>query len=143
MIGINTAIFSRSGGSQGIGFAIPSDLVSSILKGIIENGRIVRGWLGIEIQVMTPALAESFGIKDDKGLIIAGIFRSSPAHLAGLQPGDILVKIDGKVIQNGHGAMNQIAAAKPGTVIVMGLLRNNQPLTLNVTIGDRPPTLSN
>mgnify|MGYP003629991485 FL=1 len=143
MIGINTAIFSRSGGSQGIGFAIPSDLVSSILKGIIENGRIVRGWLGIEIQVMTPALAESFGIKDDKGLIIAGIFRGSPAHLAGLQPGDILVKIDGKVIQNGHGAMNQIAAAKPGTVIVMGLLRNNQPLTLNVTIGDRPPTLSN
>lgn len=143
MIGINTAIFSRSGGSQGIGFAIPSDLVTNILKGIIENGRIVRGWLGIEIQVMTPALAESFGIKDDKGLIIAGIFRDSPAHQAGLQPGDIMIKIDGKVIQSGHSAMNQIAAAKPGTVIVMGLLRNNEPLTVEVTIGNRPPTRPN
>jgi serine protease DegS len=143
MIGINTAIFSRSGGSQGIGFAIPSDLMTSILNGIIENGRIVRGWLGIEIQVMTPALAESFGIKDDKGLIIAGIFRDSPAHRAGLQPGDILIKIDGKVVQSGHSAMNQIAAAKPGTLIVMGLLRDKEPLTLEVTIGNRPPTRPN
>ncbi len=143
MIGINTAIFSRSGGSQGIGFAIPSDLVTNILKGIIENGRMVRGWLGIEIQVMTPALAESFDIKDDKGLIIAGIFRDSPAHQAGLQPGDIMIKIDDKAIQSGHSAMNQIAAAKPGTVIVMGLLRNNEPLTLKVTIGNRPPTRPN
>ncbi|MFT6915098.1 MAG: serine protease DegS [Motiliproteus sp.] len=143
MIGINTAIFSRSGGSQGIGFAIPSDLMSSILKGIIENGRIVRGWLGIEIQVMTPALAESFGIKDEKGLIIAGIFRDSPAHRAGLQPGDILIRIDDKVVQSGHSAMNQIAAAKPGTLIVMGLLRDKEPLTLEVTIGNRPPTRTN
>ncbi|MEH6470860.1 MAG: trypsin-like peptidase domain-containing protein [Halopseudomonas sp.] len=143
MIGINTAIFSRSGGSQGIGFAIPSDLVTSILQGIIEHGRIVRGWLGIEIQEMTPALAESFGIQEAQGLIIAGIFRDSPAHKAGLQPGDILIEIDGKLIQNGHGAMNQIAAAKPGTVIVMGLLRNGEQLTLDVTIGDRPPTRPN
>ncbi|MEH6822766.1 MAG: trypsin-like peptidase domain-containing protein [Motiliproteus sp.] len=143
MIGINTAIFSRSGGSQGIGFAIPSDLVTSVLQGIIEQGRIVRGWLGIEIQVMTPALAESFGINDEKGLIIAGIFRDSPAHQAGLQPGDILLKIDARLIQSGHGAMNQIAAAKPGTVITMGLLRDNEPLSLDVTIGHRPPTRPN
>ncbi len=143
MIGINTAIFSRSGGSQGIGFAIPSDLVTSVLQGITEEGRVVRGWLGIEIQEMTPALAESFGTEDAWGLIIAGIFRDSPAHQAGLQPGDILFSIDAKPITSGRSAMGQIAATKPGTVMEMGLLRNGEKLTLKVTIGDRPPTESN
>lgn len=143
MIGINTAIFSRSGGSQGIGFAIPSDLVQSVLKGIIEQGRVVRGWLGIEIQEMTPALAESFGTKETKGLIIAGIFRDSPAHQAGLQPGDILYSIDDQPIKSGRNAMGQIAVTKPGTVLEMKLIRNGEPIKLSVTIGDRPPTQSN
>ncbi len=143
MIGINTAIFSRSGGSQGIGFAIPSDQVKSVLRSIIESGRVVRGWLGIEIQEMTPALAESFGIEKARGLIIAGIFRDSPAHQAGLQPGDILLSIDDKPIQSGRSAMGQIAATKPGTILLMALSRNGEPLTLEVTIGDRPPTQTN
>ncbi|MEH6651495.1 MAG: trypsin-like peptidase domain-containing protein [Motiliproteus sp.] len=143
MIGINTAIFSRSGGSQGIGFAIPSDLVQSVLKGIIEQGRVVRGWLGIEIQEMTPALAESFGTKETKGLIIAGIFRDSPAHQAGLQPGDILYSIDDQPIKSGRNAMGQIAVTKPGTVLEMKLIRNGAPIKLSVTLGDRPPTQSN
>lgn len=142
MIGINTAIFSRSGGSQGIGFAIPSDLVKSVLLGIIEDGRVVRGWLGIEIQEMTPALAESFGTEKGWGLIIAGIFRDSPAHKAGLQPGDILFSIDGKTIRSGRSAMGQIAATKPGAVLEMELIRSGEPMKFKVIIGDRPPTQS-
>ncbi|WP_421865806.1 S1C family serine protease [Motiliproteus sp.] len=140
MIGINTAIFSRSGGSQGIGFAIPVDLVRSVLKGIIENGRVVRGWLGIEIQQMTPALAESFGTEEAWGLIIAGIFRDSPAHQAGMQPGDVLISIDGQPIRSGQAAMNQIAVTKPGTMLKLGLLRNGELINVEATIGNRPPT---
>ena len=87
-MGINTAIFSKSGGSEGIGFAIPSDLVQQVLQDLIERGRVVRGWVGVEAQALNARLAESFGLEPDQhGLIIAGIYRNSPAHEAGLQPG--------------------------------------------------------
>ncbi len=140
LLGINTAIFSRSGGSQGIGFAIPSNLARMVLQEIIENGRVVRGWLGIEIQEMTPTLAESFEMKDSQGLIIAGIFRNSPAHQAGMQPGDILVSIDGQPIVNSRVAMNQIAHTRPGVELEMEVLRNNRKVQLKVLIGNRPPS---
>ena len=104
---------------------------------------MIRGWLGIEIQQMTPALAESFGTEATWGLIIAGIFRDSPAHQAGMQPGDVLISIDGKPISSGQGAMNQIAVTKPGTVLKLGLLRSGEEIELKVTIGDRPPTKVN
>jgi len=138
MIGLNTAIFSRSGGSQGIGFAIPSDLARSVLENILANGRVIRGWLGIEAQEMTPVLAESFGLKESRGLIIAGIFRNSPAHQAGLQPGDILLAIDDVPVENSRSAMNQIARTMPGQRMRMTLLRHGQLSTLEVVIGDRP-----
>lgn len=140
LVGINSAIFSRSGGSQGIGFAIPSNLARQILQQIIERGRVVRGWLGIEIQEMTPSLAESFGMKDNQGLIIAGIFRNSPAFEAGMQPGDILTQIDGEPIENARTAMNQIAQTMPGSHLIMNVLRNGEALQLDVTIGNRPPS---
>ena len=140
LLGINTAIFSRSGGSQGIGFAIPSNLARKVLQEIIENGRVVRGWLGIEIQELTPSLAESFGIEDSNGLIIAGIFRNSPAHQAGMQPGDILLSIDGAPIVDSRSAMNQIAQTKPGIELKMEVLRNDKTQSIQVLIGDRPPS---
>ncbi|MCW8885771.1 MAG: trypsin-like peptidase domain-containing protein [Motiliproteus sp.] len=138
LLGINTAIFSKSGGSQGIGFAIPSNLARVILQEIIENGRVIRGWLGIEVQKMTPRLAETFGMKGSQGLIISGIFRDSPAHRAGMLPGDILISIDNRLIIDSRAAMNQIAQTKPGAAINMDVIRNGQKLTLKVLIGNRP-----
>ncbi|MEH6624873.1 MAG: trypsin-like peptidase domain-containing protein [Motiliproteus sp.] len=140
LVGINTAIFSKSGGSQGIGFAIPSNLARMVLQEIIENGRVIRGWLGIEIQEMTPRLAESFGMKNSAGLIIAGIFRGSPAHQAGMLPGDILVSIDNKKIIDSRSAMNQIAQTKPGITLSMEVIRNTKKITLEILIGNRPAT---
>lgn len=140
LLGINTAIFSRSGGYQGIGFAIPSNLARMVMEDIVTNGRVIRGWLGIEIQQMTPILAESFGMDNSRGLIVAGIFRNSPAHQAGMQPGDILLSIDGVPITDARSAMNQIAQTKPGETMVMEVLREKQTLSLPVTIGDRPPS---
>lgn len=140
LVGINTAIFSRDGGSQGIGFAIPSNISRKILQQIIEHGRVVRGWLGIEIQEMTAQLAESFDMKEMNGLIIAGIFRDSPAHKAGLKPGDVLLSINKKVIVDARVAMNQIADTLPGTELTMGVIRDSKPLELKVMIGDRPPS---
>lgn len=140
LVGINTAIFSKDGGSQGIGFAIPSNLSRKILQQIIEHGRVVRGWLGIEIQEMTARLAESFDMTETNGLIIAGIFRDSPAHKAGMKPGDVLLRIDGEVILDARVAMNQIADTLPGTDLTMGVIRDGKPLELSVMIGDRPPS---
>jgi hypothetical protein len=95
LVGINTAIFTRSGGSHGIGFAIPVDLARDVMTQIMEQGQVVRGWLGIEVQEITPQLAESFGLSDRRGVLIAGVLRDSPAGRAGMQPGDIITHIGG------------------------------------------------
>ncbi|MBY4679137.1 Do family serine endopeptidase [Marinobacterium arenosum] len=144
LIGINTAIFSKSGGSQGIGFAIPSKLAVDVMQDLIQHGRVIRGWLGIEIQQLTPQLAESFGLDRMQGLLVAGLFRNSPAHLAGLQPGDIMLSINGNPISNSQLSMNQIAQYKPGDQVEVEILRNGKRQTLGVTIGERPASqLSN
>jgi len=138
LVGINTAIFSRSGGSQGIGFAIPVSLVKSIMQQIIEHGEAVRGWLGIEIQTLTPALAESFGLQGTKGIIIAGILRNGPADRAGLQAGDIVTRIDDTPVLDAKNALNQIAQIMPDKTIPVRGLRNGKEFTINVTISRRP-----
>ncbi|WP_415888918.1 S1C family serine protease [Neptuniibacter sp. SY11_33] len=138
LIGINTAIFSKSGGSQGIGFAIPSDLTKQVMQDLIQHGRVVRGWLGIEIQELTPSLAESFGLKKLQGLIIAGVFRNGPAHTAGLQPGDVMLTINDNPILDGRKSMTQIARLRPGQVVSVKVLREGKELSFDAEIGERP-----
>jgi serine protease DegS len=142
LIGINTAIFSKSGGSQGIGFAIPSSLARQVMQDLIAHGRVIRGWLGVEIQELTPRLAESFSLGDRPGLIVAGIFRNGPAHQAGLQPGDILLQVEGEVVTSSRATMNRIARFKPGQKIALAVLRDGHEMSVTATIGERPASRS-
>ncbi|GAB3369202.1 S1C family serine protease [Azotobacter armeniacus] len=139
LIGINTAIFSKSGGSQGIGFAIPAKLAMEVMEEIIKHGQVTRGWLGLEVQPLTTELAESFGLEGRPGIVVAGIYRDGPAQRAGLQPGDLIVTIDGQPATDGRHAMNQVAQTRPGETIDIAVLRNGQALTLTAEIGLRPP----
>jgi serine protease DegS len=138
LIGINTAIFSRSGGSQGIGFAIPTSLAKGSMEQIIEYGHVRRGWLGVEIQAVTPELAESFGLKDAQGAIIAGVLRGGPADKAGLKPGDILTEVNGERVSDANAALNLIARTPPGESIKLLALRNHKQVEVSVVIGERP-----
>lgn len=138
LIGINTAIFSQSGGSEGIGFAIPVSLAKISMAQIVEKGYVSRGWLGIEIQELSPSLAESFGLKEKKGVLIAGVLRNGPADKAGLEPGDIILKLNDKEVENAHGALNAIAQTHPGDEIKIHSLRNGKELDLKATVAERP-----
>ncbi len=138
LLGINTAIYSRSGGSLGIGFAIPVTTVKSVMDAIIKHGQVVRGYIGVEPQDITPELAESFGLKKTNGAIIAGVLKGGPADKAGMQPGDILVSVDGKAVADMADMLNQIAQLSPGKKAKIIVLRQNQENALNVTIGMRP-----
>ena len=138
LVGINTAIFSRSGGSQGIGFAIPVSLALDVMQQIIKNGRVVRGWLGIEVQDVTPALAESFGLKDARGVVVAGILRNGPAAVAGLKPGDVILDIGDKEIHDSHDVMNATAQKTPGTSVSIKIIRQGHDMTLDAKVGERP-----
>ncbi|MBU1330487.1 MAG: trypsin-like peptidase domain-containing protein [Gammaproteobacteria bacterium] len=139
LVGINTAIFSKSGGSQGIGFAIPVKLALEVMQAIIEHGQVIRGWLGIEVQPLTPDLAESFGLEGRPGIVVAGIYRDGPAAKAGLQPGDLIFSIDGEAAGDGRRSMNQVARTRPGEKISIEVMRNGKPMTLTAEIGVRPP----
>ncbi|HWU98899.1 MAG TPA: Do family serine endopeptidase [Oxalicibacterium sp.] len=138
LLGINTAIYSRSGGSLGIGFAIPVTTVKSVMDAIIKDGQVIRGYIGVEPQDITPELAESFGLKKSNGAIIAGVLRGGPADKAGMQPGDILVSVDGKNVADMADMLNQIAQLSPGKKASIVVLRRNQETTLSVVVGIRP-----
>ena len=143
VIGINTAIFSKSGGSQGIGFAIPVKLAMEVMQAIIEHGQVIRGYLGVEVQPLTPELAESFGLEGRPGIVVAGVYRDGPAQRAGLQPGDLILSIDGEAASDGRRSMNQVARTKPGDKIRIEVLRNGKQLDLTAEIGIRPPANGN
>lgn len=138
LVGINTAIFSRTGGSQGIGFAIPTSIAKIVMTQIIEHGEAIRGWLGVEIQTLTPELAESFGIPGGSGLVIAGVIPGGPAARARLQPGDIVTEIDGREIEDARAALNLIAQTPPGTRITLKGLRAGGEVEVEATVSKRP-----
>ncbi|KRP74309.1 trypsin-like peptidase domain-containing protein [Pseudomonas paralactis] len=139
LTGINTAIFSKSGGSQGIGFAIPVKLAMEVMKSIIEHGQVIRGWLGIEVQPLTKELAESFGLTGRPGIVVAGIFRDGPAQKAGLELGDVILSIDGAPAGDGRKSMNQVARIKPTDKVAIQVMRNGKEIKLSAEIGLRPP----
>ena len=140
LIGINTAIYSRSGGSQGIGFAIPADLVSNVMKQIIEQGHVDRGWLGIEAQDLTPSLASSFGLEDIHGMLIAGVLRNGPADKAGIQPGDVIERINGEDVVNARAAMSDIAQSGPDAELEIEGVREGRRFQTTAVTGRRPET---
>ncbi|MCB1733856.1 MAG: Do family serine endopeptidase [Gammaproteobacteria bacterium] len=138
LIGINTAIFSKSGGYQGIGFAIPSRLVRDILDQIITHGRVIRGWLGVETQDMTPELAESVGLSAPEGVLVASIYRNSPAWNAGVRPGDVLTEIDDQALHRSTQALKLIAANAPGKRLTLRGIRNGKPFATEAEVIERP-----
>ncbi len=138
LIGINSAIFSQSGGSQGIGFAIPVSLARNVLEQIIRDGEVTRGWLGIEPQELTPELATAFAINDANGVLIRSVMKSGPADRAGMQARDVVQEIDGKPTHDVASLLSQIAALTPGSQAKLRVLREKKPVDLEVTVGKRP-----
>ncbi|HFC53052.1 MAG TPA: trypsin-like serine protease [Gammaproteobacteria bacterium] len=141
LVGINSAIFSRSGGSQGIGFAIPVNLARGVMNQIIEHGYVIRGWLGVEAQAITPELARAFGIRQLTGAIITGVFRDSPAAAAGLKAGDFIIRIADQPVNDIRAMRNRVASIRPGDTVTILLLRDNQLLRKEIVAGERPTNL--
>ncbi|MDZ7860332.1 MAG: Do family serine endopeptidase [Candidatus Krumholzibacteriota bacterium] len=138
LVGINTAIVTRSGGSQGIGFAIPLDLATSIMKSIIENGYVVRGYIGVYPQDVTPEMARVFGLEDAGGALIAQVEKDTPADRAGLERGDIIISFGGKKVKDSKDLHSMAAAAVPGTELKIGILRDKKRKKIDIEIGERP-----
>jgi len=138
LVGVNTAIYSQSGGSMGIGFAIPVSLARSVMEQIIKSGTVTRGWVGVEVQEVTPELAESFRLPSTSGALIAGVMRGSPADKASIKPGDLLVAIDGKQVKDAQVMLSLIADLAPGRSARFTLRRDGKDIDLPIVIGKRP-----
>lgn len=138
LVGINTAIYSRSGGSLGIGFAIPVSSAKQVMEQIISSGSVTRGWIGVEAQEISADLAESFKLKSAGGALIAGVVRGGPADTAGIKPGDILLSVEGRNVGDPSAMLNLISALKPGKPARLRLLRNQKEIEFSVEVGRRP-----
>ena len=138
LLGINTAIYSRSGGNMGIGFAIPVNTARQVLEGLVRNGQVTRGWIGVEPVELNSDLAETFGIQQTEGVIITGVLQNGPAFKAGLKPGDVLLAVGEKDVRNVSELLTLIAAQTPGTAVKMRIKRRNADMTLEVTPAQRP-----
>ncbi|TAK91569.1 MAG: Do family serine endopeptidase [Burkholderiaceae bacterium] len=138
LIGINSAIFSRSGGSLGIGFAIPSATAKQIMDALASGGQVVRGYIGVEPQDVTPELAEAFKLSRKNGAIVTGLQRGGPADKAGLKVGDILIAVEGKAVDDTTAMLNLVAQLVPGNKARLKILRDNKEMEVDVTVGKRP-----
>jgi len=138
LIGINAAIYSPSGGSNGIGFAIPVSTAKSVLEQIIKTGTVTRGWIGVEVQEISPGPAESLKPGEMHGALIAGVLQGGPADKAGFKPGDVLTEVEGKPVPDRSAMLNLVAALKPGSHAHMKVHRGKQDLMLDVAVGRRP-----
>ncbi|MBI5408062.1 MAG: DegQ family serine endoprotease [Nitrospirae bacterium] len=142
LIGVNTAIFSRTGGYQGIGFAVPCNMAKSVMTQLIKEGRVTRGWLGITIQNFTPELAKEFGLNKSAGALVTEILKGSPAEKAGLRRGDIIVEVDDKEIKNVESLRNIIAQSKVGSRIKLKVIRDGKTLSITAAITEFPQDLA-
>jgi Do/DeqQ family serine protease len=138
LIGINTAIFSQSGGSLGIGFAIPIDLAEGIMHQLINTGHVVRGWLGIQGQNVTERLAEAFGLHGTDGILVTGVLEGGPASLSGIRPGDVITRINEASPRDSQELMTTIANQPPGSKLLVGGWRGSDPFSIEVISGQRP-----
>lgn len=138
LMGINTAIYSRSGGSMGIGFAIPVSTAKLVLEGIVKDGVVTRGWIGVEPADLSPELMETFGVKASKGVLITGVLQNGPAAQAGVRPGDVVVQVGDKEIANVSELLTAVASLKPGTATPFKLQRREDRVEVTVTPGRRP-----
>lgn len=141
LIGINTAIVSRTGGSLGIGFAITASVAKQVMEQIIQTGSVTRGWIGVEVQDLTPELAESFKRPNTNGALIAGVLKGGPADQAGVKPGDILVAVDGKTVTDSSVMLDLIAALSPGKTVTIQVIRNQAEKSIKLDVGKRPKPL--
>ena len=137
LMGINTAIYSRSGGSMGIGFAIPTSTARNVMDAIVRDGKVTRGWIGVEPQDLTPELAESFAVTPDTGVIITGVLQNGPAAQAGIRPGDVVTHVAGKPVANVAQLLSAVAALTPDTPAKLDLVRKEAKLSVDVTPGKR------
>ena len=138
VIGVNTAIFSPSGGSVGIGFAIPSELARDVVTALKTDGRVERGWMGVSIQGLTPELAESFGLDRPRGALVAGVIDASPASRAGVRVGDVIVRFDGEPVEEMRDLPRIVAGARAGSEVQVEVLRDGEPRTLPLDVGRMP-----
>jgi Do/DeqQ family serine protease len=134
LVGINTAIFSTSGGYMGIGFAIPSDMANTVSQSILKHGRVIRGWLGLTVQNLTPELAKSFKIKEEKGALVTDVTKNSPAEAAGFKRGDLIVKFGEKPVENSLSLRNMVVETPPGKTVAVQVIRGDKEFTLGVTL---------
>ena len=138
LLGINTAIYSRSGGSLGIGFAIPVSTARQVMEGLVKDGHVTRGWIGVEPRDLTAEIAQSLKLPIKQGVLITGVLNSGPASQAGLRPGDVVVKIADTPVTNTAQLLGAVAALKPRDTAVIGVQRGDQALALNVQVAQRP-----
>ena len=143
LVGINTAIYSHSGGSMGIGFAVPVELAREVMDALIEHGRVIRGWIGVEPRDLTPELSEALGITARRGVLIAGVLQDGPAGASGLQPGDLVTAVGSVTVNSTAELLRTVAALRPKTQVSLAIVRRGQDLRVTLTVAQRPaPTTS-
>jgi serine protease Do len=142
LIGINTAILSRTGGYQGIGFAVPSSMARQVMDSLVKYNKVVRGWLGVSIQEVTSDLAEEFGVRDLKGALVSGVMKKSPAEKAGIRQGDVILQYNGKVVEDTGHLRNMVSQTPVGTAVKVKVLRQKKELEMEVSIAELPKKLA-
>ena len=138
LVGINTAIYSESGGSMGIGFAVPIDLAREVMQSLVDHGRVVRGWVGVEPRDLTPEINEALGLGSATGVLITGVLQNGPASTAGMQPGDLVTRVGDQAVTNTGELLRAVAALKPKSKVNVTVLRSGKTVTLAVTVAQRP-----
>jgi S1-C subfamily serine protease len=138
LVGINTAIYSQGGGSLGIGFAVPVDLARQVMDDLVREGRVIRGWIGVEPRDLPADLAASLGLEKVTGVLITGVLQGGPAALAGVRPGDLVTAVGPRSVQTTADLLKAVAALKPKSVVALNLVRGGQRVNVEVTVGQRP-----